>query len=468
MLTERKVISIKRRIDISQSDPLLVKMIRHNCNVRHIIRNKFVEELNKWYDETNTYLTFDFSECASRLNFEENERISERILSGEDTSLFCTDIVKGVRADMRKGLKSMCTAGKKLHREFKFKVRSADPFRGSFKVRSGNELNVRADGTIAPIGKIKFSGYQSDRVNRLVFTSSRMKVFNAFDITLCEPVADEYNSDTFMFTSYDKFEPSKERCYFRHDDIKEVGFLEEMNKFYIILVVKMTYCIDDESITNRRKLCGIDLGIRNPVVGYDGESYYLQRMSTSQETKINVMIKRLKSMRKALINKYNLNLKRFVLSGHLEDEFDPMTSNNYGKLLYKFRKRYARVRYIRERWRWDTANLIASTFDSIVVDGFAQPDNSDLDFPKSKIAAINSHNRDHAMFYFHETLKHASKKRGCIMVDAPDFTTARCSKCGHIGDPLPLTERVSRCEDCGYEEDRDRNAAKNCYLLFTQ
>lgn len=54
------------------------------------------------------------------------------------------------------------------------------------------------------------------------------------------------------------------------------------------------------------------------------------------------------------------------------------------------------------------------------------------------------------------------------MIDAPDFTTARCSRCGHIGDPLPLTERVFRCEECGYEEDRDRNAAKNCYLLFTQ
>ena len=43
----------------------------------------------------------------------------------------------------------------------------------------------------------------------------------------------------------------------------------------------------------------------------------------------------------------------------------------------------------------------------------------------------------------------------------PAYTTRTCSRCGHVGDGIPLSERMFRCPACGLEMDRDRNAARN-------
>ena len=47
-----------------------------------------------------------------------------------------------------------------------------------------------------------------------------------------------------------------------------------------------------------------------------------------------------------------------------------------------------------------------------------------------------------------------------IKVD-PAYTTRTCSRCGYVGDGIPLSERMFRCPVCGLEMDRDRNAARN-------
>jgi len=36
-----------------------------------------------------------------------------------------------------------------------------------------------------------------------------------------------------------------------------------------------------------------------------------------------------------------------------------------------------------------------------------------------------------------------------------------CSSCGNRKEQLKLSERVYRCQECGFEEDRDLNAAIN-------
>ena len=43
----------------------------------------------------------------------------------------------------------------------------------------------------------------------------------------------------------------------------------------------------------------------------------------------------------------------------------------------------------------------------------------------------------------------------------PAYTTRTCSRCGHVGEGIPLTTRMFRCPACGLEMDRDRNAARN-------
>ena len=56
-----------------------------------------------------------------------------------------------------------------------------------------------------------------------------------------------------------------------------------------------------------------------------------------------------------------------------------------------------------------------------------------------------------------------ANKYGCNYYKAPSHTTCTCYKCNHINPHLPLTQRVFKCEKCGYTIDRDMNASKNCY-----
>ena len=44
-------------------------------------------------------------------------------------------------------------------------------------------------------------------------------------------------------------------------------------------------------------------------------------------------------------------------------------------------------------------------------------------------------------------------------------STRRCSACGHVEEPLPLSKRTFCCSRCGYEADRDTNAAA-CLAQF--
>ncbi|MFM7370697.1 MAG: zinc ribbon domain-containing protein, partial [Sphaerospermopsis kisseleviana] len=40
-----------------------------------------------------------------------------------------------------------------------------------------------------------------------------------------------------------------------------------------------------------------------------------------------------------------------------------------------------------------------------------------------------------------------------------------CSRCGHKKENLSLSERIYYCENCGFEIDRDLNAAINLSRL---
>jgi putative transposase len=40
-------------------------------------------------------------------------------------------------------------------------------------------------------------------------------------------------------------------------------------------------------------------------------------------------------------------------------------------------------------------------------------------------------------------------------------STKRCSNCGAVKEEMPLSERVFKCEVCGFEVDRDLNSALN-------
>ncbi|WP_448596026.1 zinc ribbon domain-containing protein [Thermoflexus hugenholtzii] len=60
-------------------------------------------------------------------------------------------------------------------------------------------------------------------------------------------------------------------------------------------------------------------------------------------------------------------------------------------------------------------------------------------------------------------LEYKCRRYGAVLIPAPPGfpSTRMCARCGWVGPPLPLSQRVFRCEVCGLEMDRDLNAARN-------
>ena len=67
-------------------------------------------------------------------------------------------------------------------------------------------------------------------------------------------------------------------------------------------------------------------------------------------------------------------------------------------------------------------------------------------------------------FYeFKAMIKYKSDKYGIDFVEADRWypSSKTCSCCGHIKPKLSLSERTYKCEVCGVEIDRDKNASIN-------
>jgi putative transposase len=68
---------------------------------------------------------------------------------------------------------------------------------------------------------------------------------------------------------------------------------------------------------------------------------------------------------------------------------------------------------------------------------------------------------------FLNILHSKAEEAGCVVIPVPpQNTTQACSACGEMPDtPKTLKDRVHRCAQCGYEADRDLNAALNIKRL---
>ena len=70
---------------------------------------------------------------------------------------------------------------------------------------------------------------------------------------------------------------------------------------------------------------------------------------------------------------------------------------------------------------------------------------------------------DSALGGFLMKLKYKADRRGILITEAPQFfaSSKTCSNCGHKKADLTLSDRTYHCSECGFETDRDLNAAYN-------
>jgi len=129
-------------------------------------------------------------------------------------------------------------------------------------------------------------------------------------------------------------------------------------------------------------------------------------------------------------------------------------SENYQKQQRVVARRHARIKRRLDDFLHKLSNYYAETYDLVAVE--------DLDVKGLMELPSNSRNRAGAAWgTFLRMLEYKCEREGTRFVAVnPAGTTKQCSECG-VSTDKPLWVREHSCPACGYEDDRDANAARN-------
>jgi putative transposase len=148
-------------------------------------------------------------------------------------------------------------------------------------------------------------------------------------------------------------------------------------------------------------------------------------------------------------------------------EVDPRTgeekkrtvfSKNFKKASLRLARLHHRIRNIRWDFLHKVTTWLAKTKSVIVVE--------DLNVRgMSQNGNLSQAIYDVSWGMFRRMVEYKCQWYGAKLILAPQNfpSTKTCSRCGEIGPPLPLSQRLFHCEACGLEIDRDLNAALNLW-----
>ena len=147
------------------------------------------------------------------------------------------------------------------------------------------------------------------------------------------------------------------------------------------------------------------------------------------------------------------------------------TSHNYAKTRTKLQREYAKVSAIQHDLVQKFTTHLVTTYGKIVIE--------DLDVKRMQMSHVASKGLHRSLFgYFRQVLTYKCDWYGNVLIVADRFypSTQRCSACGFVktgDDKIILTGNTKHgtkhneyiCYECGYSDDRDRNAVKNLLAL---
>ena len=147
------------------------------------------------------------------------------------------------------------------------------------------------------------------------------------------------------------------------------------------------------------------------------------------------------------------------------------TSHNYAKTRTKLQREYAKVSAIQHDLVQKFTTHLVTTYGKIVIE--------DLDIKRMQMNHVASKGLHRSLFgYFRQVLTYKCDWYGNTLIVADRFypSTQRCSACGFVktdDDKITLTGNAKHgtkhneyvCYECGYRDDRDRNAVKNLLAL---
>lgn len=223
--------------------------------------------------------------------------------------------------------------------------------------------------------------------------------------------------------------------------------------------IRLKYSFNE--INESNSPIGIDVGLVHTAVLSDGTVYDLPNL-LKLDKKIAKLDKRLsKGYQRMKVQTHETKTKSSVDSG---EAYMPK-SKNLLKLESKRRKLYEKHVNIRKNFRCNiVADIVKKRPSAIVIEGILDPKES---WKQKRNHKYNKRISDSAIGDLLNRIKTKCKWLDIPLVIAdPAYpSTKRCSCCGNIIGNKLKRGRVFKCCECGYEEDRDLNAAYNLRSL---
>jgi putative transposase len=156
---------------------------------------------------------------------------------------------------------------------------------------------------------------------------------------------------------------------------------------------------------------------------------------------------------------YKQNLAKLQRLSNIYSKKASCSSNKH-KAKIKLARHHARIANLRKDTLHKITTYLCKNHAKIVVEDL----NVSGMLSNHKLAQAIA---DCGFHEFKRQLEYKAKKFGCEIIIADRFypSSKTCSRCGHKKENLSLSERIYCCENCGFEIDRDLNAAINLSRL---
>lgn len=227
----------------------------------------------------------------------------------------------------------------------------------------------------------------------------------------------------------------------KNNMIKNFSIKKEGKDLFIYIVIELDKKYIKKDIKNTKKRISFDWGVKNYFTTYDGSKFSF----------FNLDFNKLENINKKIIY-YKERLSKCVLN-----------SNGYKKMNNKILKLYSkRNNYISYELNLYADKLIQE-YDEFIFESF-----SISKLKKTTTHNIISKHLDRPFYNFKKILSDKCKLYGkkVLEVDSNFPSTQICSNCANVKiktNKMKLDERTYKCSKCGFEIDRDINAAINIF-----
>ena len=256
-------------------------------------------------------------------------------------------------------------------------------------------------------------------------------------------------------------------------NIRSGRILRHYNKYYVMFI----YDEDNDNkdiIKNNIKL-GIDLGVKEYAVIYDGNNchHYKHFKELDKYKKLN---DRKTKLEKVVSKKADYNYGK-LLNNYLNEYYkepneimknklrgEAYNSSNIRRIFNKINKIKVKLTNIRDNFIKQLVNkLTARIKPSIIIIEDLDISNmiEDNNTSRGLHKLVSESNFYKLRMYLINKCKEYGIKLRLVNTSYP--STKLCSKCGKKNNHIRLIDRIYRCDNCGLIMDRDENAAINIY-----